>query len=316
VGKVKLDIHVDNARRPFMLSNTACGRGKLIERIRCLPIARIVVESSGGYERPLLHELMDAKLPVSHVNPRVVRDYAKGFNQLAKTDRIDARVLSCYARERQPRLLSKDDRLRHMLADLNRCRRQLLSQILALQNQAQNALHPAAAKVLNDSAALLEEQLAIIDRDVQAEIDKRPALKRRQELLLAVAGIGPVTSRTLVIELPELGTLDRRRLAALAGVAPFDDQSGQRQGEKFIQGGRTHVRAALYMAALSGVRHNAVLKAHYQRLTAAGKPPKVALVACMRKLLTHLNGVLYQDALPPSADSAATPSPRDGGEKE
>lgn len=316
VAKDKLDVHVDNARRPFSLSNTVAGRGKLIEKIRGLPLARIAVESSGGYERPLLHELMDAGLPVAHVNPRVVRDYAKGFNQLAKTDPIDARVLACYARERQPRVLGSEDRLRHMLADLNRCRRQLLQQILALKNQAEQALHPAAVKVLADSAQLLEEQLAVIDRDVQAEIDKHPAMKRRQELLLSVSGVGPVTSRTLVIEMPELGTLDRRRLAALAGVAPFDDQSGQRDGQKFIQGGRPHVRTALYMAALVGVRHNAVLKAHYERLTANGKPPKVALVACMRKLLTHLNAVLSKAAHTPAMDVAAAAQPRDGGEKE
>jgi transposase len=324
VAKDKLDIHVDNVRRPFTLANTSCGRSKLIERIRLLPLARIAVESSGGYERPLLHELMDAGLPVAHVNPRVVRDYARGFNQLAKTDPIDARVLSCYARERQPRVLSSDDRLRHMLADLNRCRRQLLGQIMALKNQAETALHPAAVKVLSDSAQLLEEQLTLIDRDVQAEIDGHPAMKRRQELLLEVAGIGPVTSRTLdfgelsraVIEMPELGTIDRRRLAALAGVAPIDDQSGQSNKERTIQGGRPHVRSALYMAALAGVQHNAVLKAYYQRLTEAGKPPKVALVACMRKLLTHLNAVLSKADESPKAELESEPQPRDGGEKE
>jgi transposase len=343
VAKAKLDVCIDDAKRPFTVPNTAAGRGKLIERLRGLQprLARVVVESSGGYERPLLLALFDAGLPGAHVNPRVVRDYARGFNQQAKTDAIDGRVLACYGRERQPRVFTADDKLRHMLQDLNRCRRQLIEQITALKNQAQHAaLHPTAVRVLNDSAAALEQQLAVIDKDVQAEIDRRPALKRRQDLLLTVSGIGPVTSRTLVIELPELGQVDRRQLASLVGVAPFNDDSGQQSGTRHARGGRPHVRSALYMATLSAVGCNPVLEAYYQRLTAeAGKPPKVALVACMRKLLIHLNTILAKDAkdaeaaqaaplapepAPPQPDApSSSPSPstpsspsRDGGEKE
>lgn len=307
VAKAKLDVLIDTGKRPFTVDNTPAGRGKLIQRLRSLPLAFVVVESSGGYERPLLFDLFDAGLPAAHVNPRVVRDYAKGFNQLAKTDPIDTRVLTCYARERQPRLFTKVDKLRHMLQDLNRCRRQLLEQITALKNQAETAFHPTARKVLADSASVLEEQLEVVDQDVQAEIDKLPELKRRQDLLLAVAGVGPITSRTLVIELPELGTLDRRKLAALVGVAPFNDDSGQQSNHRIIKGGRPHVRSALYMAAVSGIRCNPVLSAHYQHLIAAGKPPKVALVACMRKLLIHLNAILAHMDQPP-AETADTPS--------
>lgn len=296
VAKARFDVLIDNGKKPFTVLNTPAGRSKLIKRIAGLPLASIVVESSGGYERALLFDLLDAKLPVAHVNPRIVRDYARSFNQLAKTDPVDARVLACYGRERQPRLMDQNDKLRHMLADLNRCRRQLIDQITALKNQAQIALHPTTIKVLNDSVELLAGQLEIIDKDVQAEIDKMPAMKRKQDLLLQVAGVGPITSRTLVIELPELGQLDRRRLAALVGVAPFADDSGTTSNTRVIQGGRAHVRCALYMATVSGTQCNPVLKAHYQHLTSAGKPPKVALVACMRKLLTHLNTVLANDA--------------------
>lgn len=318
VAKAKLDVCVDNAKRPFTVPNTAAGRGKLIERLRGLPVATVVVESSGGYERPLLFDLFDAGLPGAHVNPRVVRDYAKGFNQQAKTDPIDGRVLACYGRERQPRLFSADDKLRHMLQDLNRCRKQLIEQITALKNQAQSALHPTAVKVLNDSAAALEQQLEVVDRDVQAQIDNLPEMKRRQDLLLNVQGIGPVTSRTLVIELPELGHVERRKLAALVGVAPFNDDSGTLSGPRHARGGRPHVRSALYMAALSATHCNPVIKPYYQRLTAAGKPPKVALVACMRKLLTHLNAILAEPTGGSTASPDATlkPLPRDGGEKE
>jgi transposase len=318
VAKAQFDVQIDRAKRPFSVRNTPAGRAQLVRRLRDLPLASVVVESSGGYERQLLFDLLEAKLPVAHVNPRIVRDYARSFNQQAKTDAVDARVLACYGRERQPRLFSQQDKLRHMLQDLNRCRRQLLEQIIALKNQAEQALHPTAIKVLGDSVAALEEQLEVIDRDVQAEIDKLPDLKRRQELLLAVPGVGPITSRTLVIELPELGQLDRRRLAALVGVAPMNDDSGTSSGPRITKGGRPHVRSALYMAAVTGIRCNGVLKAYYQRLTEAGKPPKVALVACMRKLLIHLNAILGKQSTT-SAD-VDQPSPattlRDGGEKE
>lgn len=316
VAKAQFDVQLDNASRPFSVPNTPAGRGKLIARIRDLPLASIAVESSGGYERSLLFELLDAGLPVAHVNPRVVRDYAKSFNQQAKTDAVDARVLACYARERQPRLFAAEDKLRHMLQDLNRCRRQLLEQITALKNQAEIALHPTARVVLRDSAEALEQQLEVIDRDVQAEIDKLPELKARQNLLLAVQGIGPITSRTLVIELPELGHTDRRKLAGLVGLAPVADDSGQQSNRRIIKGGRSHVRSALYMATLTGVRCNPVLAAHYQHLTNAGKPPKVALVACMRKLLIHLNTLLTQADAPADRAAAADAPPRGGGEKE
>jgi len=305
VSKETLDVHVDSAKRGFKLPNTPAGRAKLIDRLRGLPLAFVVVESSGGYERPLLFAMLEAGLPASHVNPRVVRDYARSFNLLAKTDPIDGRTLSWFGRERQPRLFTQTDKLRHMLQDLNRCRRQLIEQITALSNQAETAIHPTAKQVLQDAAEALEKQLAVIDRDVQAEIDKLPRLKRRQELLLEVDGIGPITSRTLVIELPELGTIDRRKLAALVGVAPFNDDSGTISNRRIIKGGRPHVRAALYMAALTGIRSNPVLSAYYRHLTDSGKPSKVALVACMRKLLTHLNTIITRDEAGDAADASA-----------
>jgi transposase len=315
VAKAKLDVLIDNGKKPFTILNTPGGRQKLIKRLAGLPLASIVVESSGGYERPLLFDLLDARLPVAHVNPRVVRDYAKSFNQLAKTDGLDPDVLACYGRERQPRLMDPNDKLRHMLADLNRCRRQLLEQITALKNQAQIALHPTTVKVLNTSVELLEGQLEIIDRDVQAQIDQMPEMKQRQELLLKVPGVGPITSRTLVIELPELGRIDRRSLAALVGVAPFADDSGTIRNQRVIRGGRAHVRSALYMATVSGIVCNPVLKAHYQHLTGAGKPPKVALVACMRKLLTHLNSILANREPPTPPQTSENPQAGNEGKR-
>ena len=316
VAKAKLDVHIENQSKPFTMPNTAAGRAKLLKKLNGLPLARVVVESTGGYERPLLFDLLDANQPVAHVNPRVVRDYARSFNLLAKTDGIDPGVLICYGRERQPRLMRQDDKLRHMLADLSRCRRQLLDQITALKNQAQIALNPLSVEVLNNSVKALEAQLEVVDQAVQKEIDQTPALKKRQELLLSVDGIGPITSRTLVIELPELGQLDRRRLAALVGVAPFNDDSGTQSLPRAIRGGRLHVRNALYMAALTGTRSNKVLKAYYEHLTSQGKPPKVALVACMRKLLTHLNvlAARQEKAAQAAADAATAQPPEAGNE--
>ena len=324
---VKLDVLVDDAAgaigagRPFTVPNTPAGRGKLLEKLRGLGVARlgpVAVESSGGYERPLLLELFDAGVPVAHVNPRVVRDYARGHGLLAKTDAIDAAVLACYARERRPRAFTSDDKIRHMTQDLVRVRRQLLEQVTALRNQAGSVLNPEAGKVLEDAAADLEKRVEQVDERVQAEIDKLPELKARQEVLLSVAGVGPVTSRTLVVELPELGHADRRTLAALVGLAPVADDSGDRSGRRVIKGGRGHVRAALYMAAVSGVRCNPVLKAHYEHLTQeAGKAPKVALVACMRKLLTHLNALLAGHERGGHQERGHQEPPRGGGgEKE
>lgn len=313
-AKLKFDVMIDSQKRPFTVRNTPADRAKLVQRLAGLPVASVVVESSGGYERALLFDLLDAGIPVAHVNPRVVRDYAKGLNQNAKTDARDAMVLACYGRERQPRLMEASDKVRQMLQDLNRCRRQLIEQIVSLKNQSETALHPTSQKVLAASIVALEEQLEVVDRDVQAHIDQDAELKRNQEVLLSVEGVGPVTSRTLVIELPELGRLERRKLGALVGIAPMNDDSGQTSNPRTIRGGRPHVRSALYMATLTGVRHNAVLKAHYEQLVARGKPPKVALVACMRKLLVHLSTKLGEDLRKRSATACAPAS--GGGEKE
>ena len=289
VSKARLDVSDSPETKPFSVDNTPRGRAVLLRRLRRTPVDRVVVESSGGYERDLLLDLMVGGLNVAHVNPRVVRDFAKSYNLLAKTDAIDAGLLARFGRERKPRTLGPVDTIRLMLQELIAARRQLVEQSTRLRNQMEQARQKIIVASIRRSMRQVREELELIEAEIQRQIDENPTLSRRQKNLLEVEGVGPTVSRVLVSELPELGQLDRRKLAALVGIAPFNDDSGTHQGRRSIRGGRGTVRTALYMATLTSVRRNAVLKAHYQQLLTRGKPKKVALTACMRKLLTYLN---------------------------
>jgi transposase len=299
VSKARLDIFVHPVSKRLSVHNTPRGRADLIRRIRRLRIDRVVVESTGGYERDLLVDLLEAGITVAHVNPRVVRDFARSYNLLAKTDSIDAAVLARFAQERKPRTLSPVDTIRLMLQELIATRRQLVEQCTRLRNQMEHARHKTVVASIRRSIQHVRGELALIEAEIQRLIDENPSLSLRQKNLLEVEGVGPTVSRVLVSELPELGQLDRRKLAALVGIAPYNDDSGKHQGRRSIRGGRSTVRVALYMATLTSVRRNAVLKAHYQQLVARGKPKKVALTACMRKLLTYLNVRLMHLQLAP-----------------
>jgi transposase len=292
VSKARLDIFIHPTAQRFSVENTPRGRAALIRQLKRLPVDRLVVESTGGYERDLLLDLLKAKIPVAHVNPRVVRDFAKSYNLLAKTDSLDADLLARFARERKPRTLGPVDTIRLMLQELIAARRQLVEQCTRLRNQMEHARLKTVTQSIRRSVKHVRAELAVIETEIQRLIDESPLLSSRQKNLLEVEGVGPTVSRILVSELPELGLLDRRQLAALVGIAPFNDDSGTHQGRRTIRGGRHTVRTALYMATLTAVRRNAVLKAHYQQLVGRGKPKKVALTACMRKLLTYLNARL------------------------
>jgi transposase len=316
VSKARLDVFIHPAGQPLGILNTPRGRSPLLRRLKRLAVDRVIVESSGGYERDLLMELLQAGIAVAHVNPRVVRDFAKSYNLLAKTDSIDAQVLARFGQERKPRTLGPVDTIRLMLQELIATRRQLVEQCTRLRNQMEHARQKIVVESIRRSMRHAREELRIIETQIQRLIDENASLSRRQKNLLEVEGVGPTVSRILVSELPELGQLDRRKLAALVGIAPFNDDSGTHQGRRSIRGGRSTVRTALYMATLTAVRRNAVLKTHYQQLLARGKPKKVALTACMRKLLTYLNVRLMHLQPPPcenpsSADSAG----RGGGAK-
>jgi transposase len=302
VCKPHLDVHLGGCARPDAaprFANDAAGVAALVGRLRGLasPAVRLVVlEATGGYEDPLLHALVAAGVPVARANPLRVRRFAESRGQFAKTDPIDARVLADYARLNGDRLhpaaaAGEDTRaLRELVAR----RRQLVEQSVANRNQREHAASAAVRASVDRTVRHLAEEVAAVEAAIQALVDADPELLARQRKLESVTGIGPRVARVLVSELPELGRVGRAAAAALVGVAPFNDDSGGRNGGRHIRGGRPTVRAALYMAALVATRHNPVIRAHYRQLLARGKPKKVALVACMRKLVNHLTTLLAE----------------------
>lgn len=254
----------------------------------------IVVESTGGYERQLLHALLEARLPVALVNPRPVRHFARAMNLLAKTDTLDARVLALYGQVVRPRPLMESPEKTGALRQLITRRQQIVDDLIRQRNHREHATLPFVRESIERLTAALRIELDAVEAEVQRLIDADAAIKARFETLLTVKGVGPATARVLVTELPELGRIDRKKITALAGLAPVADDSGTHRGQRHIQGGRTIVRCALYMATLVATRHNPVIHAYYTRLRDAGKPRKVALVAAMHKLLLHLNSLLNE----------------------
>jgi transposase len=256
----------------------------------------IIVEATGGYERPLVHGLLDAGLPVIRINPLRVRRFAQSRGILAKTDRIDAQVLADFGRLNVDQLRPMrpmDDNVR-MLQELITRRRQLVEQNVANKNQREHATLASVRQSIDRTIKHLCKEILQIEKEIQEIIDGDQRLRDKQQKLQSVPGIGPRVSRVLVSELPELGELDRRKIAALVGVAPFNDDSGGHSGSRHIRGGRPTVRSALYMATLTATRRDPVIQAYYQRLKSNGKPKKVALVACMRKRLNYLTSILHQ----------------------
>ena len=294
VCKQHLDVHLQPDDRSWRVDNNAQGVEQLTQQLAELKPQRVIVESTGGYERPALYGLLAAELPVALVNPRPVRDFAKAMGLLAKTDRIDARVLAMFARHVPTRVSVLPDQRQKALKQLVTRRRQLAEQIVVQRNQLEHADLPVVCESILRTVCHLQTELAAIESMIQQLIDEDEQLKQRDTTLRSVPGVGPATARVLVTELPELGNASRRQIAALVGVAPYNDDSGNRRGTRRIRGGRATVRKALYMATLVATRHNQVIREHYQHLQSQGKPKKVALVACMRKLLIYLNTLLTE----------------------
>jgi transposase len=292
VAKHSLAVQVHPTSRNRRCGNDPASIARLCDWLSELQPAAIVVESTGGYELPLLEALLDASLPVAHVNPRPVRHFAKAFDCLGKTDPIDARVLALFGLHRRPRLLQRGSKILLMLQQLITRRRQLVDQLVAEKNHLEHAMLDVARDSVTRSIGRLQSEIQQIEQVIQQQIDSDPQLSRRYQTLIQIPGVGPATARVLVSELPELGQLNRRALAALVGVAPYPDDSGQHQGQRSIRGGRLTVRCALYMASLSAVRHHEKIKPYWRHLRDQGKPPKVALVACMRKFLMILNAIV------------------------
>ena len=292
VSKSALDVgaHVSGAR--FTMENTEAGLKHWCEQLAALAPELVVMEASGGYERLCAAVLTQAGLPVAVVNARQARAFALATGVLAKSDAVDARVLAHFAAAVRPAVRPLPDAQRQALDELMGRRRQLVGMLVMEKNRLGQARDRRVRRDIKSLIAILEKRIGGCNGELQRLIQASPVWRAQEDLLRSFNGIGPVNSHTLVVELPELGTLNRKKSAALVGIAPIARDSGQRRGRRSIAGGRGQVRAALYMATLTAIRTNAVIRTFYQRLRAAGKPPKVAMVACMRKVLTILNAMM------------------------
>jgi transposase len=292
VSKGTLDVLVMPQQRRLRAANTPAGIAELIPQLPAPGTTRIVLEATGGYERRLVAELVAAGHFVSVANPRQVRDFAKGHGILAKTDRIDAAVIARFGREVKPRPVAETSQKQAELDELVTRRRQLLQLRTAETNRRRDGTSKLVRQSLQRSIDALTKDVARIDRAILELVQSHDDWKRRFELLKTVPGVGDVTAAALISELPGLGTFNRAQSAALVGVAPYADDSGTQKGKRHIRGGRKSLRSTLYMAALSASLHNPVLKRFAQRLKDKGKPAKVVLTACIRKLVVILNTML------------------------
>lgn len=290
VSKAVLDVALRPTGERFRAANDDAGIRSLLEGLRSHPRVLVVLEATGGFENAVVAGLATQGFAVVVANPRQIRDFARATGQLAKTDRIDAEILALFAERVRPQPRPLPDEAAQALDALLTRRRQLLEMLIAERNRLALA-KPPVRKSLREHIRWLERQLAGVDRDLDRSVQQSPLWRAKEDLLRSVPGIGPVVSRTLLGELPELGTLSHKQIAALVGVAPLARDSGTLRGKRIVWGGRAPVRSALYMGALVASRHNPVIRTFYQRLRAAGKPRKVALTACMRKLLVILNAM-------------------------
>jgi len=292
VSKDKLDLARSGSDAVETFSNDAAGIARIVALLTPLKPAVVVIESTGGLERPLVQALLEADLPAALVHPARVRYFAKGLGILAKTDRIDAVVLRRFGELAAPRLLEKRSKNQGELRDLVACRRQLCATRAQQYNRRSTTASKAALKSIDAVVKTLDKQIDSLDGQIRDLLDADDDFKHLDELLRSVPGVGPTLSATIAADLAELGHADRQRVCALAGVAPFADDSGTTRGRRSIRGGRTDLRCVLYMGTLAAIRSNPVIKTFAQRLRAAGKLAKVVIVACMRKLLTLLNAMI------------------------
>lgn len=296
VSKARLDVGFAPKSEVLSVDNADEGIATIVEHLAELDVALVVLEATGGFEAPVVAALSAAGIPVVLINPRQVRDFARATGRLAKTDAIDAQILAEFAMAVRPKIRALPDEATSELKALSARRRQLTEMIVAEKNRLCSASKSVRPHI-EAHIRWLKDELDRIDDDILNTIKNNSLFQGKDTLLKSVPGVGPVISATLLSELPELGSLNRKQIAALVGVTPFNRDSGKFRGKRTIWGGRTYVRRALYMGTLSATRFNPVIKEFYHRLLEAGKSPKVALVACMRKLLTILNAIVkYQRA--------------------
>jgi transposase len=292
VSKDRVDAHVQPTGDRFAVGTDEAALATLVTRVSALSPTLVVLEATGGYEIPVTAALANAGLPVAVVNPRQIRDYARATGQLAKTDALDARAIARFAEAVQPAVRPLPTPQAQALADLVARRRQVVDMLGAELNRHRQARQPPLQKRIAAHVAWLRRALEGLDEDLTELVRSSPVWRETENLLTSMPGVGDVTAQALIADLPELGQLDRRRIAALVGIAPFNRDSGQWRGRRMIGGGRPAVRRALYMATIVAIQHNPTIAACYQRLVTAGRPKKVAVIAAMRKLLTTLNAML------------------------
>ena len=295
VSQDRLDVVVLPQGKGFSVTNDRAGWNALIERLQGLPLVAIGLEPSGGYERGVLRALLTAGLSVRRINPNRLRQFARARGALAKNDRIDARLIAEYVAIMPTRAVRHDPAAAR-IAEIVTVRRQLCDEHVAIENQAAQLEDAMLRRLAKRRLARLNADIRLLDKRLAEMVAAEPALARRYEVLASMPGVGPVLAFTLIALLPELGEMSRKQIAALVGLAPYDFDSGKLRGHRSIYGGRMPVRNVLYMAALSACRYNPALKTFHKRLAAAGKKPKVIIVAVMRKMITTLNAMLRNGA--------------------
>src|SRR3989338_2725654 len=296
VSKSTLDVCIEPAVQTLHVAYDEAGVRQVVSRLKEVKPILIVIEATGGLEVRVATELAGLGLPVAVINPRQARDFAKATGQLAKTDQVDAAVLAAFAKAIRPQARPLKDADTRALDDMVSRRRQLIAMRVQETLRLGTAASRPLQKSLNKHIAWLDKQIAEVDGDLSKRLRGSDVWRAKDDLLRAIPGVGAITSLTMLAKCPELGTLNRREIAALAGVAPLANDSGRHRGKRFIWGGRAEVRAVLYMATVSAIRCNDTIKTFAERLKKAGKPPKVVIVACMRKLLTIMNAMLKNNA--------------------
>lgn len=296
VSKSTLDVCIEPAVQVLHVAYDEAGISQIAGCLKEVSPALIVIEATGGLEVRIATELASLGLPVAVINPRQARDFAKATGQLAKTDQVDAAVLAAFAKAIRPQAHPLKDADTRALDDMVSRRRQLIDMRVQETLRLGTAASKPLQKSLNQHIAWLDKRIAEVDNDMTKRLRESDVWRTKDDLLRGIPGVGAVTTLTLLAKCPELGTLNRREIAALTGVAPLANDSGKHRGKRFVWGGRADVRAVLYMATVSAIRCNEVIKAFAERLKKAGKPPKVVIVACMRKLLTIMNSMLKNNA--------------------
>jgi transposase len=292
VSKDRLDVHALPSGEAFGVARNGQGLEELVDRLRALSPTLVAIEATGGFETIAAAAIAGAKLPLAVVNPAQVRHFAQAVGKRAKSDPIDAFVIARFAEAVKPEPRGIPDEAARLLAELVGRRRQIIEMLTAERQREKRAANPRVTKSLARTIKMLEKELADVDRDIDTAVRGSPLWREKEDLLVTFPGVSNILARTFLAEVPELGSLDRRHIASLAGLAPYTRQSGRWKGKSMIGGGRAAVRTALYMAALSASRYNPALKLFYQRLLASGKPKMVALIAVARKTLTILNAML------------------------